>query len=248
MKRRLSAALAAVAFLLALVPFDAPANPDKDKQHQEQRDGQSRYELAPLHYLPIALMGAAQERIARMYILMQQVSYVIEMTAGVKVTSQNRVRLGGLFGGIFAETYSAEDFVESLEVGTVYRAGDGLLAVAMEGDALLEDHRVIVFNGDYQYDPRALPTLQQIEPSALLRLQAYSLMVALATQTLNPSVTSAIAKLNHMSATDLNTTVDLTPEQETEIPLLRKLIVGKVYRGADNTLLVVIPPSIVADR
>lgn len=248
-KRQPFAALAAVvALLLALAPSDAPASPDKDKERQEQRDGQSRYELAPLPYLPLALAGAAQERITRMYLLLQQVSYVIEMTAGVKVTSQDRISLGGLFGGIFAETYSAEDFVESLEVGTVYDAGDGLLAVAMEGDELLESHRVIVFNGDYQYDPRDLPTLQQIAPARLQQLKTYSMMAELANHTLNAPVMSVIAKLNHMSATDLNTTAGLTPAQETEIPLLRKLIVGKVYRGPGDTLLVLIPPAIVQDR
>lgn len=221
------------------------ANPD---QSDEDRDTKSRYELAPLSYLPLVFAGAAQERIAKMYILMQQVSYLIEMTTGVKATSQNRVSLGGLFGGVFAKTYSAEDFVESLEVGTVYRAGNGLLAVAMEGDELLQDHKVIVFNGDYQYDPQALPTLQQIEPSQLAKLQAYSLMVELAAHTLDATLMTMIAGLNRVNAADLTANTTMTPAQETEIPLLRKLIVGKVYRGPDNTLLVVIPPSIVQNR
>jgi hypothetical protein len=221
---------------------------NKDKESDEDRDGHSRYELAPLAYLPLVFAGAAQERIAKMYIMMQQVSYLIEMTTGVKATSQNRVSLGGLFGGVFARTYSAEDFVESLEVGTVYRAGDGLLAVAMEGDEVLTDHKVIVFNGDYQYDPKALPSLQQIEPAQLQKLQAYSLMVELANHVLTAEMVTMMAKLNHMSAADLNGTPGLTPAHETEIPVLRKLIVGKVYRGPDNTLLVVIPPTIVLDR
>src|SRR3546814_16045877 len=84
------------------------------------------------------------------------------MAAGVDATSQNRVSLGGLFGGIFAETYSADDFVKSLEVGSVYRAGDETIAVALKDDLHLEDYRVIVFNGDNQYDMRDRPTIRPI--------------------------------------------------------------------------------------
>ncbi|WP_193366864.1 hypothetical protein [Pelagibius marinus] len=245
-KRNLLVALLAATLVLQGAAGAWATNKDKDRE--EDRDGQSRYELAPLAYLPLVFAGAAQERIAKMYFLMQTASYLVEMTTGVKATSQNRVSLGGLFGGVFAKTYSAEDFIESLEVGTVYRAGDGLLAVAMEGDEVLSDHKVIVFNGDYQYDPKALPSLQQVEPAQLQKLQAYSLMVELAHHTLTTPLVNVIARLNHVSADQLTGTPDLTPAHETEIPVLRKLIVGKVYRGPDNTLLVVIPPAIVQDR
>lgn len=243
---RLVAALLAVS--VALAPITAGATPKQDK-NDEGRDGPSRYELAPLAYLPLAFAGAAQERITAMYFLMQQASYLVQMATGVEVINQNRIGLGNLFGGVFADTYSAESFVRSLEVGTVYRAGNGLLAVAMAGDEVLSDHRVIVFNGDYQYDPRQLPTLQQIEPAQLQKLQAYSLMVELARHTLAGQVMDVIANLNHMSAADLEAIAGLTPAQrQTEIPVLRQLIVGKVYRGPNNTLLVVIPPAIVLDR
>ncbi len=245
-KRSILAALLAVALVFQGAGGAWATNKDKDQE--EDRDGHSRYELAPLAYLPLVLAGAAQERIARMYIMMQQVSYLVEMTTGVKATSQNRVGLGGLFGGVFAKTYSAEDFLKSLEVGTVYRAGNGLLAVAMEGDEVLTDHKVIVFNGDYQYDPQSLPSLQQIEPAQLQKLQAYSLMVELAHHTLTAPLVNMIARMNHVSAEQLQGTPGLTPAHETEIPVLRKLIVGKVYRGPNNTLLVLIPPSIVQDR
>jgi hypothetical protein len=246
-KRNLLVALLAATLVLQGAAGAWANNKDKD-QEEEGRDGHSRYELAPLTYLPLVLAGAAQERIAKMYFLMQTVTYLVEMTTGVKATSQNRVSLGGLFGGVFAKTYSAEDFVRSLEVGTVYRAGNGLLAVAMEGDELLQDHRIIVFNGDYQYDPRALPSLQQIEPAQLQKLQAYSLMVELAHHTLAPPLVSMMARLNHLNADQLQGTPGLTSAQETEIPVLRELIVGKVYRGPNNTLLVLIPPAIVQDR
>ena len=245
-RTRLIAAVLAAA--VALAPLTVQATQKKDS-NEEDRDGQSRYEVAPLSYLPLVLAGAVQERIVTMYILMQQVSYMIQMTTGVDVTSQNRVGLGGLFGGVFAATYSAENFVRSLEVGTVYRAGNGHLAVALAGDEVLTDHRVIVFNGDYQYDPKSLPTLQQVPPENLQKLQAYSLMTELAYHSLTASLMSVVANLDRMSAGELNGTAGLTPAQrETEIPALRQLIVGKVYRGPENTLLVVIPPAIVLDR
>jgi len=232
---------------VALAPPAARAN--QDNEGEEGREGHSRYELAPLNYLPLVFAGAAQERIQRMVFILQTVSYLVEMQTGVDVTSQNRISLGGLFGGVFAKTYSAENFVKSLEVGTVYRAGNGLLAVAMAGNEVLQDHRVIVFNGDNQYDPRNLPTLQQIEPAQLQKLQGYSLMVELAQHTLMAPVMDVIAKLNNTATVDLNSVAGLTPAQrETEIPALRQLIVGKVYRGPENTLLVVIPPAIVMDR
>src|SRR3546814_15774014 len=87
-----------------------------------------------------------------MVVMMQSWTYQLSMAAGVDATSQNRVGLGGLFGGIFAETYSADDFVKSLEVGSVYRAGDDPIAVALQDDLQLEDYRVIVFKGDNQSD------------------------------------------------------------------------------------------------
>ena len=130
--------------------------------------------------------------------------------------------------------------------------------VVLEGDAAHYLGRVlraavgdtiIVFNGDYQYDPRKLPTLQQIEPSQLNKLQAFSLMVELSSHTLPASVMNVVANLDRMNAAELDNVSGLTQAQlQPEIPALHELIVGKVYRGQDNTLLVVIPPSIVLNR
>lgn len=249
MMKRFLTAVAVVALLAVQLPGGAWATQNDNNNDGEDRDGHSRYEVAPLSYLPLALALSANEQILRMCIFMQTVSYMIEMSTGVKVTNQNRVNLGGLFGGLFATTYNAEYFLKSLEVGTVYYAGGDLLAVAMAGEEVLSDHRVIVFNGDYQYDPTALPTLQQIEPAQLQKLQTYSLMVELTRYTLGPEIMNMMAALGDVSAAQLNDMSNLTPAQrETEIPALRRLIVGKVYRGPNNTLLVVIPPAIVLDR
>lgn len=240
MKRRLIAATVA-ALLVVQGPMTALANPDK--QNQQSRDGQSRYEVAPYNYLPLVLANEVRLRIALMVVMMQSWTYQLSMSPGVDATSQNRVGLGGLFGGILAETYSAENFVKSLEVGSVYRAGDDTIAVALKDDLHLEDYRVIVFNGDNQYDMRDRPAIRQIERERLAQFGVLTMVSAMLNHTLNPAGVRLLA--------DLETTADgteLVPPQLHDLPQLRKALVGKVYMGSDNTLLVVIPPAIVLDK
>jgi hypothetical protein len=235
-KRTLIAAL--VAALVAL-PVATLANPDQ--QNDQQRDGQSRYEVAPYNFLPLVLANQVRLRIAMMVIMMQSVTYNLLMAPGVEVTSQNRVGLGGLFGGIFAKTYSAEDFMKSLEVGTVYQAGDDTIAVALKDNLKLEDYRVIVFNGDNQYDLRDRPALRQIDRSLLAKLNVVSLAVAMLNHTLDPE---GVALMSGLDA-DGDVAATLSPALQHDVPLLRKLLIGKVYIADNNTLLVVIPPTIV---
>src|SRR5690606_4130763 len=102
-------------------------------------------------------------RVVMMAIIMQSWTYQLMMAPGVDPTSMNRTGLGGLFGGIFAKTYSAVDFVESLEVGSVYQAGGDTVAIALKDDVRLEDYRIIVFNDDYKYELRGRPALRQID-------------------------------------------------------------------------------------
>ena len=230
----------ALALVLALhLPAGVRANPD---QKNEQRDGQSRYEVAPYNYLPLVLANQYRLRIAMMVIMMQSWTYSLLMQAGVEQVSQNRVGLGGLFGGIFAQTYSAENFVKSLEVGSVYRAGDDTIAVAMKDDLRLEDYRVIVFNGDYQYDISDRPTLRQIERARLAQFGMLTVVQSLLSHTLAPEGVWQVA--------GFDTAADGTPiaPQLHDLPALRQLMIGKVYRGSNNTLLVVIPPAIVLDK
>ena len=230
------------AMLSAQVPSVALANPDQN--NSQQRDGHSRNEQTALQVLPLLLSNNAHLRLAMMVIMMQNLSYQLFMASGVNVTSQNRVNLGGLFGGLFAKTYSASDFLKQLEVGSVYLAGDDSAAIVLKGDMRLEDYRVILFNGENQYDITGRPELRQVDPRVLGQLAAITMMGQLLTYTLNPQAFNAMAEMQQ------NGTVaaDLTPEQQTEIPLLRKRLIGKAYIGADNTLLIVIPPAIVLDR
>ncbi len=225
--------------LLAQVPSAALANPDQ--QSNERRDGQSRYEVAPYNYLPLVLAANVRLRVAMMVFMMQNLTYNLLTAQGVEVTSQNRVGLGGLFGGVFAKTYSADDFLKSLEVGSVYQAGDDTVAVALKGDLRLEDYRIIVFNGDNQYDLRDRPAIRQIDHSLLAKFSAISMAVALLNHTLHPEGVKLMAEMNPNG----EFAADLTPTVQHDVPLLRKLLIGKVYVGADNTLLVVIPPTVV---
>lgn len=234
---------ATVAALLVLQgPAAALANPDQ--QNNEQREGQSRYEVAPFNYLPLVLAHQMRLRIAMMVVMMQSWTYQLMMAPGVDPTSQNRVGLGGVFGGLFAKTYSAEDFLKSLEVGSVYQAGEDTIAVALKDDLRLEDYRVIVFNGDYQYDLRDRPVLRQIDRQRLAQFGLLTMVQALLNYSLNPEGVRVMAGLDP-NAPD---PADLTPPQLHDLPALRKLMIGKVYIGSNNTLLVVIPPAIVLDK
>ena len=239
-KRTLIAALMA-ALVAVQGPATALANPDQ--QNDQQRDGQSRYEVAPYDHLPLVLANQVRLRIAMMVLMMQNVTYNLLMAPGVDPTGQNRVSLGGLFGGVFAKTYSADDFLKSLEVGSVYQAGDDTIAVALKDDLRLEDYRIIVFNGDNQYDPRDRPAIRQIDRERLAQFGLLTMVSAMLNHSLNPEGVRLLA--------GFETTADgtqIVAPQLHDLPALRKLLIGKVYVGNDNTLLVVIPPAIVLDK
>ena len=232
------------AVMAALVAVQGPATTlaNPDQQNHQQRDGQSRYEVAPYNYLPLVLANQYRLRIAVMVLMMQSWTYQLMMAPGVEVTSQNRVGLGGLFGGVFAKTYSADDFLKSLEVGSVYQAGDDTIAVALKDDLRLEDYRIIVFNGDNQYDLRDRPAVRQIDRGRLAQFGLLTMVQSMLNHTLAPEGVRMVA--------GFETAADGTPiaPQLHDLPVLRQLMIGKIYMGDNNTLLVVIPPTIVLDR
>lgn len=235
------AAVAVAAVLSGQLPADALGNP-AGKGQQQQRDGQSRYEEASYDYLPLVLADALRLRVAMMVVLMQSWTYQLMMAPGVNRTSQNRVGLGGLFGNVFAKTYSADDFLTSLEVGSVYQAGEGTIAVALKDDLRLEDYRVIVFNGDNQYDVRDRPVLRQIDRAQLAEFGLFTLVQSMLSHSLAPEGVRLVAGF----ATEGDGAL-VAPEFH-DLPALRKLMIGKVYIGSDSTLLVAIPPAVVLDR
>lgn len=241
MLRKLLAAVMVAAVLALPAPGPALANPERSHDNS-QRDGQSRYEVAPFDYLPLVMASQVKLRIAMMVVMMQSWTYQLMMASGVDPTSQNRVGLGSLFGGVFARTYSADDFLKSLEVGSVYQAGEDTIAVALKDDLRLEDYRVIVFNGDYQYDIRDRPVLRQVDRQQLAELGVLTMVQSLLNHTLAPDGVRMVAGFE--TADDGS----LAAPQLHDLPALRKLKIGKVYIGGDNTLLVAIPPAIVLDR
>lgn len=242
MFKRIIAAVALAAILSSQVPAGALANPEKDRS--QQRDGQSRYEVVPLTYLPLVLQHQARMRVAMMVIMMQSLTYNLLMSPGVEAVNENRISVGGLLGGLFSQSYTTKDFLESLEVGSVYRAGDGSVAVALKEDMRLEDYRIIVFNGDYRYTVHDRPAIRQIDREVLGRLGALTMVTALLNHTLAPEAAQLMASLDPESAE----LAGLEPPQLHDLPILRELLIGKVYIGDDNTLLVVIPPAIVLDK
>jgi hypothetical protein len=228
--------------LLATTPGAVQANPDQ--QQQDRRDGQSRHELGPYSYLPLVLANARRLQIAAIVLMMQRATYLTLMSAGVDPTSASRVGLGGVpvLGGLFSKTYGPDDFTDDKDVGTVYFAGDDTLALALEGDMKLEDYKIIVFNGEHQYDLRARPQLQQIPPERLAQLGAVTVVSQLLTRTIAPEGMTLITGLKPDGNPGLEPGVPVLQD----LPMLRRFFAGDVYRGGDKTLLIMVRPSIVA--
>lgn len=240
LKRRLLVALMAAA-LVVQASSGAWANP-KENSDSNDRDTRSRNELAALGILPLVLANNAQLRVGLMVFMMQNLIYSWQLQR-IKVINENRVSVGGLLGGLFPTAYGAEHFVKSLEIGSVYRAGDGEIVVAMKGERRLEDYEVLVFNGDYQYIPQGRATATQVDPQRLAALGAIPIM-----NRIMLGQGSALDIALAATPEDAQSFSDLGVDMLEQIPQIRELMIGKIYRTGENTLLVVIPPAIVQDR
>lgn len=193
--------------------------------------------------LPLLLAANVEMRAAYMVLMMQNFTYLVLMNQGISRTSQSRDGIGGLFGGIFAATYNADNFVKSLEVGSVYRTGDGNVVVALKGERRLEDYNIILFNGQYQYVPKGKAQAEQVDPRQLAALGAIPIinrMLLGQASALDVAVASA--------PEDAQSLHDLGVDMLEQIPRIRELMTGKIYRGDNNTLLIVIPPAVVLNR
>ncbi|MEO3427925.1 hypothetical protein AAFN88_03645 [Pelagibius sp. CAU 1746] len=232
-----------VAVMTAALVLQTPAGAWARDNGGGAGEGGRAPSVSAMTVLPILLNSNAQMRAVYIVLMMRKLTYIVQMNQGISRTSQSRDGIGGLFGSVFATTYNANHFVKSLEVGSVYRTGDGNVAVALKGERRLEDFDIIVFNGEYQYVPKGKAEVKQVDPGKLAALgtvpiinrmllgEASALDVALAT-----------APEQAESLTDVG--VDMLEQ----IPQIRKLMIGKVYRGDNNTLLIVIPPAIVTER
>lgn len=243
--RSLAAALAAV--FLAVAPLGALATQEQDRR--DDRDGHSRYEKGDLRHVPLVLSNQESRRIAAIVMMVRHTTYLGLANLGVKVTSQDRVNLGGLgvLGSLFGETYDSDDFGAHNDAGTVFYDGDDQLFVALKEDVDLEDFRIVIFNADSEYQLRSAPKIEQISPERLAALGGVPVMHQLLTQTLAPETTALLGGLTaegdqKAEASLQSVGVDVLGQ----IPTLREHIIGRAYKGPNNTLMLVVRPALVA--
>lgn len=237
-KRSILAVLLTAALVLQSAG-GAWANPEQKKQ--DDRDTQSRNELAALGILPLVLANNAQLRVATIVFMMQNLLYTWQLQQ-IKVINENRISVGGLLGGLLPTTYTAKDFVKSLEVGSVYWDGSAMV-VAMKGERRLKDYNVAVFNGNYQYIPQGYTEANYVDAGKLAVLGAIPI--------LNRMMLGQASALDVAVATapeDAQSLHDLGVDMLEQIPQIRERMIGKIYKASDNTLLILIQPSIVQDR
>jgi hypothetical protein len=232
-----------VAVMTAALALQTPAGAWARDNGGGAGEGSRAPSVPAMTVLPILLAANVQMRAAYIVLMMQNLTYMVQMNQGISRTSQSRDGIGGLFGSVFATTYNADNFVKSLEVGSVYRTGDGNVAVALKGERRLEDFNIILFNGEYQYVPKGQAQAQQIDPKKLAALGAIPLinrMLLGEASALDIALATAPEQAESLS--------DVGVDMLEQIPQIRELMIGKIYRGDNNTLLIVIPPAIVLER
>jgi len=248
-KRSFVAALL-VAVLLVQAPGAVWATQDDRNDQDEQRDGHSRHESQSLTRVPLVLNNKQTMQIAAIVLLTRALTYLSLTNLGVDVVSQDRIGLGGLgfLGGLLDKTYSADDFTPANDIGTVFRAGDDKLVIALKDDLKLEDHKVIIFNASNEYQVRGNPTIEQIPPENLAALGTISIINQLLLHSLNPKGMALLGNLNVDPEADNRTAQNIGVDVVTEMPRLRELVVGRAYLGPNNTIMVVArPASVVGD-
>jgi len=244
-KSRLVAAFLAV--VLAICPLGVSATQKKNQHEQQDRDGQSRHEGEFLTQVPLVLSSEQSLRIARILLVNQALTYVTLSNLGVDVVSQNRLNLGGLgvLGSLFNETYGPDDFGTANDIGTVFRAGEDKLVIALKGERKLEDYRVVVFNRDNEYQVRGQPTLEEVPPETLAKFGAIPLVTQLMMHSITPNAMDLLTALNLDPAADEVSARDAGVNLLSELPALQDHVVGRAYLGSDNTIMVLVRPALV---
>jgi len=245
-KRGFAAALLAALLSLQL-PGGALATEKGNTNQDDRRDGQSRGESEFLNHVPLVLSSRDTLRIATIVMMTQTLTYLSLTSLGVDVVSQDRVNLGGLgaLGGLFNKSYDAEDFSQDNDVGTVFRAGDDKLVIALKDDLKLSDHRVIIFNTDSEYQVRGKPTIDQIPPQNLAALGTLTIINQLLLHAIAPEGMSFLGNLNVDPEADQRSAQNVGVDVATEMPVLRDHVIGRAYLGPNNTILVVVRPATV---
>ncbi|NIA71031.1 hypothetical protein HBA54_20740 [Pelagibius litoralis] len=242
MIQRLVTAVALALLLLAGLSGAALANPD-NKKDSEERDGQSRHESGPLNHVPLVFGDNDFMRMVQVVMLLREVAYISTTALGVDFTSDDRVGLGGLpvLGGLFDKTYDADDFTEENRIGSVFRSGDDTMAVVLTGDSALDGQKIVFFNGKGHYEVVERPRLTEVSPASLLQLGTIPSMEQLIRGQAAKEVVRILAGI----------TATTTPSADSKLPvmgdmpLLQSLFVGTAHEGEDDTLLIMLRPSIV---
>ncbi len=247
--RGMAAALAVL--LIALSPSISAAFEKQDQNQSDERDGHSRNEGRSLSHVPLVLSSKETMRIASIVWMTQTLTYLSLTSFGVDVVSQDRVNLGGLgvLGGLFNPTYGADDFTAQNDIGTVFRAGKDKLAIALKGDLRLEDHRVVIFNTNSEYQVGGHPTIEQVPAEQLAKLGTIPLINQLLLHTIAPNALQLLTSLNQDPPADRVAAQDAGVDLVTHLPALQQLVVGRAYLGPNNTIMVVVrPASVVGDE
>lgn len=242
----LIAVLLAVA--LAIGPVGASATQKKDQHEQDRRDGQSRHEGEFLTHVPLVLSSEESLRIASIVMVSQTLTFLSLTSLGVDTVSQDRIGLGGLgvLGGLFNETYGPDDFGAENDVGTVFRASDDKLVIALKGDLKLEDYKVVIFNRDNEYQVRGQPTIEELPAETLAKFGSIPVVSQLMLHTITPNAMDLLTALNMDPAADQASAQDAGVDLLTELPALQDHVVGRAYLGPNNTLMVLVRPALVA--
>jgi len=249
LKRRFTAALLAAA-LLVQVPGGALATEkgrNDNNEQNEERDGHSRNESQYLNHVPLVLSDQQTMQIAAIIMLTQTLNYLTLTSLGVDVVSQDRIGLGGLgvISGLFSKTYGADDFGAANDVGTVFRAGDDKLVIALKDGLKLQDHKVIIFNTSNEYQVQGNPTIDQIPPENLAALGTVSIFNQLLLHAIAPEGMAFLRNFNVDPEADQRTAQNVGVDVATEMPVLRDHVIGRAYLGPNNTILVVVRPATV---
>lgn len=218
------------------------ANPE-NKNASEGRDGQSRHESGPLNHIPLVFGNNQFMRMVQVFVLLRDVSYVATTAFGVDFTSDDRVGLDGVpvLGGLFDKTYDADDFTEENRIGSVFRAGDDTMAVVLTGDRAVDGYQVVFFNGKGHYEISGRPKLTEVSPTSLAQLGTIPSIEQLVRGQAALEVVRILAGLTATTVPPADSKLPVL----NDLPLLRGAFAGTAHEGDDNTLLIMLRPSLV---
>lgn len=234
--------LAAAALVLPFLAGPLPALANPERQHDEQRDGQSRHESTPLQVVP--LVTSDRRYVVLTIALIQPGRVRIAPTSpGVQFESLDRVDVSGvpLLGGLFGRPLQAGDLTDENRVGTVYQAGDGALAAVVDESVDVAGSTVSVVNGKGQYKLSATPQAATVAPG---QFGDFGSLRSVQTTMAGTAPRDTLVTLAGLLP-DREPTVEPGVPVLDDLPILNKLFRGTVHQRDERTLLILVKPSII---